>query len=419
MARCTLLVAALAFAAAQCIAQAANATDEMNTTSTTTSTTTTQHECVANNPCAANADCVEDGDGHVCVCKLGFTGVESNDGDSCQRTAITSKATLGKQGLHITVGEGADLHVRAGGPLRGKETSIFKLDQAIQTLLGDGDDVGLVQANTDRVTVLDAKVDGQRRTLAADIADAIRDLTQLFMAGITQAEASIGNNGRAIEEETGRALAAERVLGDTIAAEGKRAITAETALTSSAAAEATRAKAAEAVLTNNLEAESKRAKAAEATLTTSINNEQTRATSAENQLAASVTQETGRAKGEEGKIRGELGAAVTQLGKDIKAAEARSSTEAKALVAAETKRVDALLAKRPDQTETVTLINCANGKQAFQISQPPEHQSSVLHPICMVCYPGRALTHKHWLLALCYDRRSHHIHRHGLICLQA
>ena len=101
----------------------------------------------------------------------------------------------------------------------------------------------------------------------------------------------INDNTRAISNEATRAIAAEKILTDDLAAETTRAKAAEqankTAIDKNATAisnEATRAIAAEKILTDDLAAETTRAKAAEKTNTSAITAERDRAASAEQTL---------------------------------------------------------------------------------------------------------------------------------------
>lgn len=228
------------------VTSAKSPADEANTTAAE-ETTTSPHLCVASNPCGENSQCVEVGDKHICTCKKGFSGVGSADGDGCHRTRITSAADAkGRQGLHVAVGEGADLHVRAGGELRGRVASVLQMAADLEALLGDVQtNAAAIADNTAALGALDANVGTLRDTLTASIR-AVNDNVQVAInEHLTPAIASIAANSKAIDEERKRAMVAERANAAAseqgVAGEKDRAETVEAALKESAFAEAARA----------------------------------------------------------------------------------------------------------------------------------------------------------------------------------
>jgi len=216
------------------ISTASNSTTDIptNTSTEEPTTTTTAHLCVASNPCSLNSQCVEVGDGHTCTCKKGFSGVDSADGDGCHRTTITSVADRrGRQGLYVTVGEGADLHVRAGGELRGRVTSIFAQADALETLLGDGNgQAGLVADNAAAIDALDAEVATLDRDLSGKIMAVAADLRGLVEGEMATATLAISANTQAVADEAKRAKGAEVTLASGLKAEVDRATTEEAAI---------------------------------------------------------------------------------------------------------------------------------------------------------------------------------------------
>jgi len=110
-----------------------------NSTSTTptitSTTTTTPHVCVARSPCSDRSNCIAVGDSFICRCKDSFIGEDSADGDGCFRTSMRTIGTGMDKGLHITVGQGADVFVHAGGEIRGRSASIFAMVDSLEALL--------------------------------------------------------------------------------------------------------------------------------------------------------------------------------------------------------------------------------------------------------------------------------------------
>lgn len=104
------LTSALAVLAAIAVAAGApnttldSTTAEMSTgaDSTIEATTTTLHRCETDSPCGPNSVCHELGDEHICVCKPGFAGSNSTDGDGCTRPSLSTFADKkGKIGMYV------------------------------------------------------------------------------------------------------------------------------------------------------------------------------------------------------------------------------------------------------------------------------------------------------------------------------
>jgi len=212
-------------------------------TKTTTNTTTTPpHICIAGSPCSERSDCVAVGNGHVCQCKKHFSGEDSVDGDGCLRTSLSTINNDGEaKGLHISVGQGADVFVQAGGELRGRRTSVFALVDSLEALLEETG-VNAVAIARDRAdaeearAALDNRISGALQRLSDDVQALVSD-------EITAAKTTIAANTAAIQQENSRATAAETGIF--------AAIQRETAIVLQAVAqEASRAAAAEATVGN-------------------------------------------------------------------------------------------------------------------------------------------------------------------------
>jgi len=351
------------------ISTASNSTTDIptNTLTEEPTTTTTAHLCVASNPCSLNSQCVEVGDGHTCTCKKGFSGVDSADGDGCHRTTITSVADRrGRQGLYVTVGEGADLHVRAGGELRGRVTSIFAQADALETLLGDGNgQAGLVADNAAAIDALDAEVATLDRDLSGKIMAVAADLRGLVEGEMATATLAISANTQAVADEAKRAKGAEVTLASGLKAEVDRATTEEAAIRGDLAARvkslADTVKKAQADATADaiasaktmVDDEKQRAiaeLASKATdLTNAVKTAQAAATAAATAAAKKmVDSETTRAKTEEGKLAGA-----------VKTAQNTAIAAASKMVDDEKKRADLAIL-----VQATALVKCAGSKYA-------------------------------------------------------
>jgi len=239
----------LAAAAFSGIAQAQTNTADLANTTTTSTTTTTPHICEGDNPCSAASICEPVGHNHVCRCRATYSGVDSADGDGCFRSAITTAgadSATGKHGLTITVGEGADVHVQAGGPLRGEATSVLQQARDLKSLLA------MVQHLID-VEVSKAKQDILANAAAIRTSEAlVKDLIDIE---ISKAKQDILANAAAISAEVSRAKGQEVVLGAAIDAEKVRATAQEGMLDAAIESEAARAQTAEAKLQASIDME--------------------------------------------------------------------------------------------------------------------------------------------------------------------
>jgi len=143
---------------------------------------------------------------------------------------------MGKHGLTITVGEGADVHVLAGGPLRGEATSVLQQARDLKSLQA------MVQHLID-VEVSQAKQDILAN--AAAIATSEASVKNLIVVEISKAKQDILANAIAISAEEARAKSREAVLVGAMDAEVARAKTQEAVLSAAISAETKRAMAAE------------------------------------------------------------------------------------------------------------------------------------------------------------------------------
>ena len=179
-------------------------------------TTTRPHVCITHQPCGVNSNCVAIGEGaddYFCSCKMGYSGVDSTDGDGCHRTRITSAAANGRQGLYISVGEGADLHVRAGGPRRGREAGVLQMADDLEALLNDvQSNAAAVADTTATLGTLGASVGSLKDLLTDSITAVYDDLQVVINEQLTPAVAGIAMNTNAIADEKSRAIAAESSL---------------------------------------------------------------------------------------------------------------------------------------------------------------------------------------------------------------
>jgi len=132
---------------------------------------------------------------YICRCLAPYSGVDSSDGDGCLSNSIKTvgpHSTGGKQGLLLTVGEGADVYVQAGGALRGEFTSVLQQARDLRTLLGDDTAPGLVADNAQAIADLEL-------TLSSLIRKTAEERQQMFDMEMTQVKLDIRANTRAMQ----------------------------------------------------------------------------------------------------------------------------------------------------------------------------------------------------------------------------
>jgi len=238
------IVAAVVALAVIARAQDANTTTTITTTTTATTTTTLPHVCAANNPCGTKSACMPIGEGHVCRCLATFSGVDSADGEGCFRNSIMTagaQSATGRQGMLLTVGEGADVYVQAGGAMRGETTSVLQQARDLKTLLGDGLTPGLVADNTQAIADLEAELSEQLRQVSDSLQDMVNTEANKATQGIQANAQAILANAQAIAantqavQATAAASKADNAALQTlllagISAEANRASAKETAL---------------------------------------------------------------------------------------------------------------------------------------------------------------------------------------------
>lgn len=150
------------------------------------------------------------GDSFICRCKDSFIGEDSADGDGCFRTSMRTIGTGMDKGLHITVGQGADVFVHAGGEIRGRSAGIFAMVDSLEALLEQtGVNAAAIarnKADADASQMeLDRRLSDGLQRLSDDMQALVDDEITAAKAFIAANTAAIAANGAAITAEIQRA----------------------------------------------------------------------------------------------------------------------------------------------------------------------------------------------------------------------
>jgi len=112
--------------------------------------------------------------------QVGYSGVDSMDGDGCSRNAIKTVDAGSRRGMHLAVGEGADVFVTAGGERRGQSAGILDMAASLEQLL-NATSVNAAAIVSNRVAVevgmgaLDTRLSGSTAELSAEVVALVED----------------------------------------------------------------------------------------------------------------------------------------------------------------------------------------------------------------------------------------------------
>lgn len=193
-----------------------------------------------------------------------------------------------------------------------KETNfIVEIDEEVKRVPGS-EIRQLVTDEETRAKAAEKKLGDDLAAEALRASTAENTIADNLTAEISRASGAEKNLTADLAAEVIRAVGVEKVLEDNIAAEVTRATSAEKTVAADLEAEATRAETAEKVLTDDLTAETTRAKAAEEKLTDDLTAETTRAKAREDGIAADLAEEISRAVNAEIGLAGDLDAEVAR-----------------------------------------------------------------------------------------------------------